>query len=187
MPLCRYIIWSCSDVLRTKTVKFRFTSTNSSFTIVHLQFVCRKPLVLQLFHWFTINLAQWIKSLASPIFAWNVCRENCINETFLWNIFQLRVVLIYLFLAILRGMVLLIDVNLSFPTGSKVRFDDQFKCRLRPKQNFRFKVKTWLAYLWKPEVRRNMCRCLAYSCIFPTKNNRCILGRLFWVLHREEI
>ena len=43
-------------------------------------------------------------------------------------------VLIYLFHAILRGMVLLIDVNLNFPTGSKVRFDDQFKCRLRLKK-----------------------------------------------------
>lgn len=45
-------------------------------------------------------------------------------------------VLIYLFLAILRGMVLLIDVNLSFPTGSKVRFDDQFKCRPKAKTKF---------------------------------------------------
>lgn len=43
-------------------------------------------------------------------------------------------VLIYLFHAILRGMVLLIDVNLNFPTGSKVRFDDQFKGRLRLKK-----------------------------------------------------
>lgn len=46
-----------------------------------------------------------------------------------------------MFLAILRGMVLLIDFNLNFPTGSKVRFYEQFKCPLRQKK-FRFKVYT---------------------------------------------